>query len=50
MMPGVNYVYIVTRRENKSKSITILELNTGGEYCCSYYSRQGDAWQFEKAN
>ena len=36
--------------KNKSKSITTLELNTGGKYYCSYYSRQGDWWQFEKAN
>ena len=37
--------------ENNSSSITILELiNTGGKYCCSYYSRQDDRWQFEKAN
>ena len=28
--------------ENNSWSITIPELNTGGKYCCSYYSRQGD--------
>ena len=28
--------------ENNSRSITIPELNTGGKYCCSYYSRQGD--------
>ena len=24
-------------------------LKTGGKYCCSYYSRQGDRWQIEKA-
>ena len=24
------------------------ELNTGGNYYCSYYSRQGDRWQSEK--
>ena len=36
--------------ENNSWSITIPELNTGGKYCCNYYSRQGDRWQFEKAN
>ena len=28
-------------RKNSSKSITISKLNTGGKYCCSYYSRQG---------
>ena len=39
MIPGVNYVI---------KSI--LELPTGGKYYCSYYSRHGDKWPFEKAN
>ena len=24
--------------------------DTGGKYYCSYYSRQGDRWQFEIAN
>ena len=28
--------------ENNFRSITIPELNTGGKYCWSYYSRQGD--------
>ena len=28
--------------ENNCGSIIIPELNTGGKYCCSYYSRQGD--------
>ena len=32
------------------RSITIPELNTGRIYCCSYYSRQSDRWQYEKAN
>ena len=36
--------------ENNSRSITILELNTWIKYCYSYYSRQGNRWQFEKTN
>ena len=28
--------------EKNFRSITILELNTGRKYCCSYNSRQGD--------
>ena len=28
--------------------LTIPELNTGGNYYCSYYSRQGHRRQFEK--
>ena len=36
--------------ENNSRSITILDLNTGGKYCSSYYSRQGDRSQFETEN
>ena len=28
--------------ENNSRSITILELHTGGKYYCSYYLRQSD--------
>ena len=22
----------------------------GGKHCCSYYSRQGDRWKFEKSS
>ena len=36
--------------ESNSRSITLPELHAGGKYYCSYYSRQGDRWQFEKAN
>ena len=36
--------------KNNSRSITILELSTGGKYCCSYYLRHADRWQFGKAN
>ena len=37
--------------QNNSRSITILELNIGRKYCCSYYSRQVITyWQFEKFN
>ena len=28
--------------EDNSRSTSIPELNTGGKYCCSYYSRKGD--------
>ena len=51
MMPGVNYVrYGCSSARTAPRSITILELNTGGKNCCSYYTRQGDKWQFEKVN
>ena len=51
MMPGVNYlIYGCSSARTTPRSITIPELNTGGKYCCSYYSRQGDREQFEKAN
>ena len=30
--------------------LLLCENNSRGKYCCSYYSRQGDTWQFEKAN
>ena len=53
MMSGVNYViYGAPLPEQLQKyHCTIPELlNTGEKYCCSYYSKQGDRWQFGKAN
>ena len=51
MMPDVNYVtYGCSPARKTPRNITILELDTGGKNCCSYYSRQGGWWQFEKAN
>ena len=52
MMPGVNYVIYgcSSARLTPGISLYIPELNTGGKHCCSYYLRQGDRWQFEKAN
>ena len=41
MMPGVNYIIY---------GCSFVRTTPGGEYCCSYYSRQCDRWQFEKAN
>ena len=51
MMPGVNYLMYCcsSARATPGDHYTGV-LNTGGKYCCSYYSRQGDRWQFEKAN
>ena len=49
MMLVVNYViYGCSSKRATPGSITIPELNTGGKYYCSYYSRQGDRWQFEE--
>ena len=52
MMPGVNYIiYGCSFARTIPGSITLPELlHAGWKYCCSYYSRQGDRWQFEKAN
>ena len=49
-MPGANCVIYGCSSAGTSPVILLPELNTGGKYCCSYYSRQGDRWQFEKAN
>ena len=54
MMPGVNYVMYGCFSARTTPGVSLLslvpELNTGGKYCCSYYSRQCDRWQFEKAD
>ena len=60
MMPGVKYVIYIYIYISVyisiylcmyiSPWISLPELNTGGNYCCSYYSRQGDGWQFKKSN
>ena len=41
------YIYLLLC-ESDSRSITIPELNTGGKYYCSYYSRKDDGWQKKK--
>ena len=43
MMPGVNYVIYGRSPAGLTPGISLPELNTGGEYCCSYYSRQNDS-------
>ena len=52
MMPGVNYVTYGCSFVRTTPGVSLYRslANTGGKYCCSYYSRQGDRWQFEKAN
>ena len=50
MMPGVTYVIYGCSSAGTSPGISLPEHNTGGKYCCSYYSSQGDRWQFKKAN
>ena len=51
-MPGVNYVIYGCSSARTTPGVppTMPELNTGEKYCCSYYSRVGDIWQFENAN
>ena len=49
MMPGVKCVIYGCSSARTTPGISLPELNTGGKYCCSYYSRQGDRWQFKKA-
>ena len=50
MLPGVNYVIYGCSSAETTLGTSPTELNTRGKYCCSYYSRQGDRWQFEKEN
>ena len=51
MIPGVNYVIYGCSSARTTPRLSLQpEINTGGKCCCSYYSRQGDTWQFEKAN
>ena len=52
MTRGVNYVIYgcSSARTTPGVSLAIPELNTGGKYYCSYYSRQGNRWQFENTN
>ena len=52
MMPGVNYVTYGCSFVRTTPGVSLYRslANTGGKYCCSYYSRQGDLWQFEKAH
>ena len=48
MMPGVNYVIYGGSSGGTSLGILLPELNNGGKYCCSYYSRQDDKkWQLK---
>ena len=52
MMPGLNYVIYSCSSVRTTPGVSTYPglANTGEKYCCSYYSRQGDKWQFEKAN
>ena len=50
MIPGVKYVIYGCSSVGATSGISLPELNTGGIYCCSYYSRQNDRWQFKKTN
>ena len=50
MMPGVNYVVYGCSSVGLTPGISLPELNARGKYCCSYYSRQCDRWQFKKVN
>ena len=50
MMHGVNYVIYGCSSARTTPVVSLSELNTGGKYCFSYYSRQGDRWQVEKTN
>ena len=50
MMPGVKYVTYGCYSAGTTPWTSLPELNTGGKYCSSYYSRQGDRWQFKKSN
>ena len=50
MMAGVNYVIYGCSSARSTPGISLPELNTGGKYCSSYYSRQADRWQFKKVN
>ena len=51
MIPGVNYVIYgcssarTTVGVSLYRSLTLVETDY-----CSYYSKQGNRWQFEKAN
>ena len=53
MMPGVNYVIYGCLSARTTSGVSLyrsLPVNTGRKYCSSYYPRESDRWQFEKAN
>ena len=52
MIPGGNYVIYGCSSAITTPGVSLYSslASTGGKYCCSYYSRQGDRWPFEKAN
>ena len=52
MMLCVNYVIYGWSSARATPGVSLHQslVNTGEKYCCSYYTRQGDRWQFEKAN
>ena len=51
-MSGVNYVIYGCSCAGTFPGVSLYRslANTGEKYCCSYYSRLGDRWQFEKKN
>ena len=50
MISGVNYVIYGCSSVGTTPGILRPALNTGGKFCCSYCSRQGDWWILKKAN
>ena len=53
MIPGVNYVMYGCFSARTTPWVWLYRSFTLKEnivYCCGYYSRQSDRWQFEKAN
>ena len=50
-MPGVKYVIYGCSSARTTPGVSLYRsLTLGGEYYCSYGSRQGDRWRFEKEN
>ena len=50
MMPGSSYVIYGCFSARTTLRVSLYWIFTGKKYYCSYYSRQGDRLQFEKAN
>ena len=51
MIPGVNYKIYGCCSARTTPGVSLHQsLTLEEKYYCSYYLRQGDGWQFEKAN
>ena len=51
MMLGVNYVIYGFSTAGTTPDVSLYRsLTLEEKYCCSYYLRYGDRWQFEKEN